>query len=126
MKKEVVSTQKAPVAIGPYSQAVKAGELIFVSGQIPINPSTGELVGENIEDQTRQSLENIKAILEAADSSLDRIVKVGIFIKDMDDFSAINSIYKEYFTDSFPARCCVQVSELSMGAKVEIEAIALI
>lgn len=125
MKKEAVVTKKAPVAIGPYSQAIKGGDLIFVSGQIPINPLTAELVGESIEDQTRQSLENIKAILEAADSSLDRIVKVSMFIKDMDDFSVINNIYSQYFTKSFPARSCVQVSKLPTGARIEIEAIAL-
>lgn len=126
MVKETIITKKAPAAIGPYSQAIKAGELIFVSGQIPIDPLTGKLVVGSIESQTRQCLENIKAILEAAGSSLDRVVKATVFIKDMDDFQAINEIYSQYFINDFPARVCVQVAELSLGAKVEIEVIASI
>jgi len=124
MKKEIITTEKAPVALGPYSQAVKVGKFIFVSGQIPIDPSTGKLVGEGIEEQTKQALENIKAILEVAGSSLDEIVKVTAFIKDMDDFVAMNKVYAQYFSGNFPARCCVQVSKLPMDVKLEFEVVA--
>lgn len=126
MKKKAIITKKAPAAIGPYSQAIKAGEFIFVSGQIPIDPSTGELVEGSINEQTRQALENIKAILEAADSSLDRVVKATVFIDDMDDFQAVNEIYSQYFVNDFPARVCVQVAKLPLGARVEIEVVAQI
>jgi len=124
MKKEIITTEKAPVALGPYSQAVKAGKFIFVSGQIPIDPSTGRLVQGGIETQARRSLENLKAILEAANSSLDRTVKVTVFLKDMNDFAEMDKIYRQYFIEEFPARCCVQVAKLPMDARVEIEAIA--
>jgi len=126
MEKELMATDKAPAAIGPYSQAVKAGDFIFVSGQIPIDPETGELVGDNIKDQTRQSLENIKNILEAAGSSLERIVKTVVFIKDMNDFGEMNEVYGSYLQQSLPARACVQVAKLPMDVRVEIEAIGLI
>jgi len=125
MEKELMATDTAPAAIGPYSQAVKAGEFIFVSGQLPIDPETGKLVGDNIKDQTRQSLENIKNILEAAGSSLDRIVKTVVFIKDMTDFGEMNEVYGSYLQQSLPARACVQVAKLPMDVKVEIEAIGL-
>jgi 2-iminobutanoate/2-iminopropanoate deaminase len=124
--KEIVFAKKAPVAIGSYSQAVKAGGFVFVSGQVPIDPATGELVGETVEEQTRQSLENIKAILTAAGVSLDKVVKVSVFIKNMDDFEAVNKIYSQYFAERFPARVCVQVAKLPLDAKLEIEAIALV
>ena len=126
VEKELLATDKAPAAIGPYSQAVKAGDFLFVSGQIPIDPKTGELVGDNIKDQTRQSLENIKNILEAAGSSLERIVKTVVFIKDMNDFGEMNEVYGSYLKQSLPARACVQVAKLPMDVKVEIEAIGLI
>lgn len=126
MKKEIISTKNAPAASGPYSQAVKGGEFIFVSGQIPINPSTGKLLADGVKDQTRQSLENIKAILEAAGSSLAKVVKVSVFLTDMHDFPSMNEIYRQYFTESFPARSCVKISELPVDAKVEIEATALV
>lgn len=126
IKKEAIFTQKAPAAMGPYSQAVKAGEFIFVSGQIPIEPSTGKLVGGTIEEQTSRALENIKTILEAAGSSLDKVVKASISIKDMGDFQVINKIYGQYFTKDPPARACVQVAKLPLGAKLEIEVIALV
>jgi 2-iminobutanoate/2-iminopropanoate deaminase len=126
MDKEVIITRKAPAAIGSYSQAVKVGELIFVSGQIPLEPSTGKLVKGGIKEQTRQALENVRAILEAANSSLDKVVKATVFIKDMDDFQAVNEIYSQYFANDFPARVCVQVAKLPLGAKVEIEVIASI
>ena len=126
MKKEIISTRNAPVPVGPYSQAVKAGELIYVSGQVPIDSSTGKSVGASVGDQTRQCLENIKTILEVAGSSLDNVVKVSVFIKDMDEFQVMNKIYGQYFTKSFPARSCVQVAKLPLDAKVEIDAIAII
>lgn len=126
MEKEIVFTRKAPVAIGPYSQAVKAGGFIFVSGQVPVDPATGELVGETVEEQTSQSLENIKAILTAVGVSLDKVVKASVFIKNMDDFEAVNKIYSQYFAEHFPARVCVQVAKLPLDAKLEIEAIALV
>lgn len=125
MKKDIISTKNAPAALGPYSQAVKGGEFIFISGQIPIDPSTGKLVADDIKSQTRQSLENIKVILEAAGSSLAKVIKVSVFLSDMDDFQKMNEIYRQYFPDNFPARSSVKVSELPMNAKVEIEAIAL-
>jgi len=114
----------APSAIGPYSQAIKYGNLIFVSGQIAINPSTNEFVNGNIDSQTKQVIENIKAILESAGSSLQKVLKVTIFITDMKDFDSINAVYSEYFNSSLPARACVEVSNLPKGAKVEMEAIA--
>jgi 2-iminobutanoate/2-iminopropanoate deaminase len=125
-EKVVINTKKAPAAIGPYSQAIKTGELIFVSGQISINPSTGEMVKGNIREQTKQTLENIKAILEAAGSSLGKVVKATVFIDDMSNFQAVNEIYNHYFVNDFPARVCVQVSKLPLDAKVEIEVVAQI
>lgn len=122
----VITTKKAPTAIGAYSQAIKAGELIFVSGQIPIKPSTGEMVEGGIKEQTKQALENIKAILEAAGSSLDKVVKATVFIDDMSNFQAVNEIYSHYFVNDFPARVCVQVAKLPLDAKVEIEVVAQI
>ncbi|MDH5364385.1 MAG: RidA family protein [Dehalococcoidia bacterium] len=124
MKREIIATEKAQQHSVPYSQAVKAGKFIFVSGQIPIDSSTGKLVGEGIEEQTRQVLENIKAILEVAGASLDEIVKVTVFIKDMDDFVAMNKVYAQYFSENFPVRCFVQVSKLPMDVKLEFEAVA--
>ena len=126
IKKEIIKTQKAPLAIGPYSQAVKAGNLLFVSGQISINPKTNEFNNDNIEIQTEQVLKNIKAILEAGNSSLENVVKVTIYLQDVKDFTLVNKIYSKYFEDSLPARVCVEVSNLPKNAKVEIEAIGMI
>jgi 2-iminobutanoate/2-iminopropanoate deaminase len=125
-EKVIINTKKAPAAVGPYSQAIKTGKLIFVSGQISINPSTGEMVNGNIKEQAEQTLENIKAILEAAGSSLDRVVKATVFIDDMSNLQAVNEIYNHYFVNDFPARVCVQVSRLPLDAKVEIEVVAQI
>ncbi len=122
--RKIIKTITAPSAIGPYSQAIKYGNLIFVSGQIAINPSTNEFVNGNIDNQTKQVIENIKAILESAGSSLQKVLKVTIFITDMKDFDSINAVYSEYFNSSLPARACVEVSNLPKGAKVEMEAIA--
>jgi len=124
MNKEIISTQQAPAAIGPYSQAIKAGNLVFTSGQIPLNLE-GIKVSEDIKDQTIQVLENLKAVLEAAGSSLDKVIKTTVFIKDMNQFGQINEIYGQYFTDRQPARSCVQVSRLPKDVDVEIEAVAI-
>ena len=124
MNKQTVSTQNAPVAIGPYSQGVKVGNLIFTSGQLPINPQSGELVA-NIEGATKQSLDNVKAILESAGSSMDKIVKTVVFLRDMNDFVAMNAVYATYFPSNPPARSAVQVARLPKDAILEIEAIAL-
>lgn len=125
MNKEVIFTEKAPKAIGPYSQAQKVGDLLFTSGQIPLNPSTGELVTE-IKAATKQSLENVKAILEATGTSLENVVKTVVYIKDMNDFGEVNEVYGEYFKENAPARSCVEVARLPKDALVEIEAIAII
>jgi 2-iminobutanoate/2-iminopropanoate deaminase len=123
--KKVITTTKAPAAIGPYSQAIATKDLIFVSGQIPLDPETGEIVNGGIVAQTKVVLENLKAILEAAGSSLDKVVKTTIYLKNMEDFGAMNDVYKEYFVKSFPARATVAVSFLPRDVDVEIDAIAL-
>ena len=125
MKKEIIKTQKAPLAIGPYSQAIKAGNLLFISGQISIEPKNNEFIDGDIETQTKQVLKNIKAILEAGNSSLEDVVKVTIYLQDMENFALVNNVYSEYFERSLPARACVEVSNLPKNAKVEIEAIAI-
>ena len=124
MSKEIISTEKAPKAIGPYSQGVKIGDFIFTSGQLPINPDNGQLIADDVKKATAQSLENVKAILEKAGSSLDKVVKVVVYLKDLEDFAAVNEIYATYFTGDYPARSCFQVAKLPMDAKVEIEAVA--
>lgn len=125
MKRDTIQTDQAPAAIGPYSQAVKAGDLVFVSGQIPLNPATGEMVAGDIRDQTRQCLMNIQAVLEAAGSGLEKIVKTTVFIARMEDFPLVNESYGKFFPDAPPARACVEVSALPKGAQVEVEAIAV-
>lgn len=124
MKKQAVQTAKAPSAIGPYSQAIRTGNLLFVSGQIPLDPTSGELVRSGIVDETKQVLENLKAILEAAGGSLNDIVKTSIFLKDMGQFAAVNEVYGSYFSQPFPARATVEVSRLPKDVNVEIEAVA--
>ncbi|MCX7694395.1 MAG: RidA family protein [Caloramator sp.] len=126
MEKVVISTNNAPAAIGPYSQAIRYGNLVFTSGQIPINPHTGELVTNDVKLAARQSLENVKAILEAAGTSMDNVIKTVIFLKDINDFAAVNEVYGEYFKEKMPARSTVQVGKLPKDALVEIEAIAYI
>ncbi|MDR5694382.1 MAG: RidA family protein [Armatimonadota bacterium] len=125
MVKEKVYTENAPAAIGPYSQAIKANGFVFVSGQVALDPRTGQLVGEDVKAQTRRVLENIKAILEASGSSLDKVVKTTVYLKDLNDFGQMNEIYGEYFKEIPPARATVQVSRLPREAAVEIEVIAL-
>ena len=124
MNKQTLNTQNAPAAIGPYSQGVKVGNLIFTSGQLPINSQSGELVAD-IEGATKQSLDNVKAILESSGSSMDKVVKTVVFLKDMNDFAAMNTVYATYFSTNPPARSAVQVARLPKDAIVEIEAIAL-
>lgn len=125
MKREIVESKEMPAAIGPYSQAVKVWEFVFTSGQIPLNPKTGELVNGGIEEQIRQAIGNLKVVLEAAGASLETTVKTTLFIVRMEDFPKINKIYAELFQDAHPARSCVAVSALPKGAQVEVEAIAV-
>lgn len=124
MTKEVINTNNAPEAIGPYSQGVIVGDFVYTSGQIPLNPVTGELVTD-IKLATKQSMENIKAILEEAGTSLNNVVKTSIFLKDLNDFEAVNEVYGTYFIENKPARSCVQVAKLPKDAVIEIEAIAV-
>lgn len=124
MTKEVINTNNAPEAIGPYSQGVIVGDFVYTSGQIPLNPATGELV-TYIKLATKQSMENIKAILEEAGTSLNNVVKTSIFLKDLNDFEAVNEVYGTYFIENKPARSCVQVAKLPKDAVIEIEAIAV-
>jgi 2-iminobutanoate/2-iminopropanoate deaminase len=124
--KQQVKTERAPQAIGPYSQAVIGAGLVFCSGQIAIDPATGELQEGGIEEQTRLVLKNLGAVLEAAGSSLGRVVKATVFLQDMSDFSGMNQVYAEFFKAPFPARAAVQVARLPRDVKVEIEAIALV
>lgn len=125
MSRTVVSAPNAPKAIGPYSHAIDAAGLVFCSGQTPIDPATGELIEGDIGQQTRRVLQNLQAVLEAADLSLSNIVKTTVFLMDMADFSAMNAVYAEFFPSEPPARSTVQVAGLPKGARVEIEAIAL-
>ncbi len=125
MTKEVISTENAPGAIGPYSQAIKAGGMVFCSGQIPIDPATGEFVSDDVAEQTEQVFRNLTAVLEAAGTGLENVVKTTVFLADMNDFAAMNEVYGRYFTSNKPARATVQAARLPKDAKVEIECIAL-
>ena len=122
--KQVIHTDKAPAAIGPYSQAVQVGQLLFTSGQVPIDPETGAIVEGGIQEQARQSLNNIKAILNAAGTNMGAVVKTTVFLQDMNDFAAMNEVYVQFFQEPYPARSAVQVGRLPKDALVEIEAIA--
>jgi 2-iminobutanoate/2-iminopropanoate deaminase len=124
MNKLAVATDKAPQAIGPYEQAIKIGDFVYTAGQIPIDPKTGNLISGGIKEQTVQVLENLKAVLEAGGSSLDRVVKATVFLKNIADFAAMNEIYAEYFGQSKPARSTVAVADLPRGALVEIDLVA--
>ena len=121
---KVISTQKAPAAIGPYSQAIQIGNLVYTSGQIPIDPTTGKFAEGGIKEQTRQSLLNVKAILEEAGLTVKNVVKTTVFMADMNDFADMNAIYAEFFSEPYPARSAVAVKTLPKGALVEIEAVA--
>jgi len=125
VKKKVIQTDKAPKAIGPYSQAIQAGNMIFLSGQIPIDPKTGELTGGDIRQQTQQVLENIKGLLESQRLGMEDVIKVTIFLKDMGNFNQVNEMYAAYFSSSPPARSTVEVAKLPRNVEIEIEAIAL-
>ena len=122
---EIISTDKAPAALGPYSQAIRVNGMIYCSGQIPINPATGAIEAVTIEEQTAQSISNLRNVLEQAGSSLSKVVKTTVFIKDMNDFAALNAVYAELFGDTKPARSCVEVARLPKDVKVEIECIAV-
>jgi len=124
--RERVQTDQAPAAIGPYSQAIRAGGFVFVSGQIPIDPATGEFVSGGVAEQTRQVFKNLSAVLEAAGSSLDKIVKTTVFLQDMKDFAQMNEVYATFFSDAPPARATVAAAGLPRDARVEIEAVALL
>lgn len=123
---EIISTDKAPGAIGPYSQAVKAGNMVFCSGQIPIDIATGEFVSENVAEQTEQVLKNLAEVLAAAGASLNDVVKTGVFLADMNDFAEMNEVYARYFVDNKPARATVAAAGLPRGARVEIDCIAVV
>ncbi len=121
---QIISTPNAPAALGPYSQAIVANGMVYCSGQIPVDPATNTIHAETIEEQTRQAITNLKNVLEAAGSGLDKVVKTTVFISDMNDFAALNAVYAELFGDSKPARSCVQAARLPKDVKIEIEAIA--
>jgi len=122
---KAIHTRKAPAAIGPYSQAIDAGTFIFTSGQIPIEPSTGQVINGGIKEQTARVLENLKSVLEAAGSGMDKVVKTTVFMKDLSNFAAMNEVYQKYFSEPYPARSCVEVNRLPRDVLIEIEAVAL-
>jgi len=125
MAPEIIFTENAPKAIGPYSQAVKANGVVYISGQIPIDPASGELVKSGIEAEVRQVMKNLSAIIEASGSSLNKVLKANIYLKDMNDFDVVNKVYGEYFTEHKPARACVQVARLPKDVSVEIDAVCI-
>jgi len=125
MEKTIIATKNAPAAIGPYSQGVRVGHLIYTAGQIPLDPATGQLVGDDIAAQTEQVLKNLSGVLEAGGSSLARVIKTTVFLRTMDDFAAMNGVYGRYFADNPPARTTVAVVGLPLNALVEIEAVGL-
>ena len=124
--KQAISTANAPAALGPYSQAIQAGNLLFLSGQVPIDPATGSVVEGGIQEQARQSLTNLKAILNEAGTNMGAVVKTTVFLKNMDDFAAMNEVYAQFFQQPYPARSAVQVAKLPKDVLVEIEAIAVL
>jgi 2-iminobutanoate/2-iminopropanoate deaminase len=126
MPKQVITTANAPAAIGPYSQAIRVGNMVFTSGQIPLHPQTGEIVGETAAEQARQVLHNLRAVLQAAGASLQDVVKTTIFLTDLAQFAAVNAVYAEFFPNDPPARSTVQVAALPRGVQVEIEAVAVV
>ncbi len=123
---KIIATDQAPAAVGPYSQAVIAGNLVFCAGQIPLDPATGNVVPGGIEEQTRRVCENIKGVLAAAGTSLEKVVKASVFLKDMNDFAGMNKVYAGYFTKNFPARSTLQVARIPKDCLVEIEVVALV
>lgn len=125
MEKKIISSEKIPAAIGPYSPAVKVGKLMFISGQLPVEPESGNLVKGDIQKQTKQILENLTVLLDLYSLTLKNIVKTTVFLKNMNDFSEFNKAYAQYFTEEFPARSCIEVARLPKDAEIEIEAIAI-
>ncbi len=125
MKKQIIKTDKAPAAVGPYSQAVRVGDFVFTAGQVAIDPKAGKMIAGDIQDQTSQVLRNLQAVLEAAGTGLDKVVKTTVFLQDMGHFKAMNEVYSSFFGEEPPARSTVEVANLPLGALVEIEAIAL-
>jgi 2-iminobutanoate/2-iminopropanoate deaminase len=126
MNREIIATDQAPGAVGPYSQAVRVGDFVFTAGQIPLDPATGQMVEGGIEAQARQALTNVSAVLEAAGTSLANVVKTTVFLADMGEFKAMNGVYAEFFPDAPPARSAVQAAALPLGARIEIETIAIV
>ena len=126
MSKEIISTKNAPAAVGPYSQAVRSGNMVFTAGQLALDPATGKMLADDITIQTEQALKNLTAVLEAAGSSIANVIKCTVFLQDMGEFAAMNAVYGQYFTENPPARSAVEVAALPLGARVEIEAIALV
>jgi 2-iminobutanoate/2-iminopropanoate deaminase len=126
MRREIIVTKEAPAAVGPYSQAIRVGDWVFTAGQVALDPATGQLIGGGVEVQTRQVLKNIAAVLNAAGSSLDKVIKTTVFLKDIGDFKTMNQVYGEFFAHEPPARSTVEVANLPLGALVEIEAIAIV
>jgi 2-iminobutanoate/2-iminopropanoate deaminase len=126
MSKNIIHTEHAPAAIGPYSQAIRAGSLLYTAGQIPLDPATGQLVEDEISVQTDRALRNLQAILEAAGGGLRHVVKTTVFLKDMGEFAAMNKVYATFFTEEPPARSAVQAAALPLGARIEIEAVAVL
>ena len=126
MNKEIITTDKAPAAVGPYSQGVKAGDFVFTAGQLGLIPGTKDFAGDDVESQTRQALENLKAVLEAGSSCLEHVVKTTVFLADMGEFALMNGVYAQFFSDNPPARSAVQAAALPLGGRVEIEAVALV
>jgi 2-iminobutanoate/2-iminopropanoate deaminase len=126
MSKEIVSTKNAPAAVGPYSQAIRTGNMVFTAGQIALDPATGKMLEDDITIQTEQVLKNLTAVLEAAGSSLENVVKCTVFLQDMGEFAAMNAVYGKFFSENPPARSAVEVAALPLGGRVEIEAIALV
>ena len=125
--RQIVNTDNAPAAIGPYSQGIVAGgTLVFTAGQLPMDPQSGKIVGKDVTEQTHRALQNVQAVLEAAGSSLEKAVKLTVFLQDINDFAAMNEVYTQYFKDSPPARSAVEVAQVPKGALVEIEAVALV
>ena len=124
--KEIIATENAPGAIGPYSQAVKTGNMVFCSGQIPIDPTTGEFISDDVAEQTEQVLKNLSAVLAAAGTNLNNVVKTTVFLADMNDFTAMNEVYSKYFSENKPARATVQAARLPKDARVEIECVAVV
>ncbi len=123
MTRQIIHTDRAPAAIGPYSQAVRAGSTVFLSGQIPLDPKTGELVGGDVSAQARQAFENLKAVCEAGGGSLGQVVRLGLYLTDLGDFAAVNAVMSDYFTAPYPARSTIQVAGLPKGAAFEVDAV---